>query len=414
MSVAIGVHHELNTSFNSLLLLLVHLIKDSANDAVDSVLANGNDDFDHLHLDSGVVGVDSLMGLWVNYRVNDLLNEVSVGVNSRLLHKSLLCDFGERLLVNLFLFSLNSFSFLLFFLSDASLVLSNSFSAALAAPSLALTWAKIVLPMMATAACNHDNGDAVFLDHLNTATISTRLRAHCIHNLDAVVADAVLHICELPESDLTAVARLLVRTGLTVVFSLMLTTLLNSCLERNRVVILTCHLRSCSGLFTGLALRSSYTSSLLLGLLSDINTDFSEESVHIDSSCNRPWSHLPVRVRTFLIVAFGRCCANFSAFSTFLIFLSDLRSICPVLSRRCCNVVLLALIMALVLVVMLVHNLLLIVGSCPDLMDIKLAAGLAALGHRSLLVLLLLLLLHEVRVLRSYLYSNEKILSFCL
>lgn len=162
MSVAIGVHHELNTSFNSLLLLLVHLIKDSANDSVDSVLADGNDDLDHLHLDSGVVGVDSLMGLWVNYRVNDLLNEVSVGVNSRLLHKSLLCDFGERLLVHLFLFSLNSFSFLLFFLSDASLVLSNSFSAALAAPSLALTWAKIVLPMMPTAACNHDNGDAIF------------------------------------------------------------------------------------------------------------------------------------------------------------------------------------------------------------------------------------------------------------
>ena len=70
--------------------------------------------------------------------------------------------------------------------------------------------------------------------------------------------------------------------------------------------------------------------------------------------------------------------------------------------------------MALVLVVMLVHNLLLIVGSCPDLMDIKLATGLAALGHRSLLVLLLMLLLHEVRVLRSDLYSNEKILSFCL
>ena len=53
---------------------------------------------------------------------------------------------------------------------------------------------------------NHSEGALLYHENFNSSTMSLRLGTNCIDNFDAVVADLMLVVSELPEVYLTAKA----------------------------------------------------------------------------------------------------------------------------------------------------------------------------------------------------------------
>ena len=48
MGVSVGMDHEFDAAFNTLLVTLTNLIEDGMNNLVHALFTNGNDSFDHL------------------------------------------------------------------------------------------------------------------------------------------------------------------------------------------------------------------------------------------------------------------------------------------------------------------------------------------------------------------------------
>ncbi len=88
-------------------------------------------------------------------------------------------------------------------------MLSDLLFLALTAPSLPLTWLKFISPIVALMTLDQNRGHLVNYDHIYASIVAFSLAAHSLHNLHAVVADALGAVSELPEGDLAAVARLL-------------------------------------------------------------------------------------------------------------------------------------------------------------------------------------------------------------
>ena len=392
MSVTIGVHHELDASFNALLLLRCDLIEDGSNYTVNLVLAYSDDSFDHLDLDRSVFRVDFSPGLWVNDRLNNLLDELSVRIDGCMLYDGIVGNLSHCLSEHLFLFLSDSFSFSFLFLAYPGLVCGDAVATALSAPALSLAWSEVIGPMMASSASDVDNGDSISLDNLDPSSASSCLLTGCIDDLDTVVADTMLFIGELPERNLAALAWLLAFTGSMVLLSLLLSSLLDSGLERSRllfVLILGSHL-SCH--LSGGSLLALNTCTLLLGLLSDVDSDLSEEILHVDGSYGSR-SDLRATNRSILIVTswgYGPAIITVCRIHIILLHLLLLRSCC-------CNVVLLALEVSLLMLMLMVEVMMvcvLVVSGYPGLSGFEMSTYLVDLGHRDLDKLSLDLLLH--------------------
>jgi len=93
-------------------------------------------------------------------------------------------------------------------------VLRDLLSSAVATPSLTLSWSEVVPPGVTHVTGYQNSGDTVEHDVFNAAPLFLALRANSLHYLDTVVTNAVRSVCEVPESDLAAVTRLLLLRSL--------------------------------------------------------------------------------------------------------------------------------------------------------------------------------------------------------
>lgn len=242
MGVLVGVYHELDATFNSLLLTLTNSVEDLTNDGINAFLASFDDGLDHLMLDSLVLDVDlnsvrrmenGLIASLDDYGVGDLSDETSVGVIFLLLLYYMLFNVELRLglLENLLLLRSDPLPLSFFLFSDLGLVLCNLILATLSAPTLSLLGLELVGPDVPTLTLNLDHcKSAINVDHHSCALVTLSLAADGLDDLDTVMADAVLLIHKVPELDLTAMTGLL---GLELLGNLtrrclLLTALLNS------------------------------------------------------------------------------------------------------------------------------------------------------------------------------------------
>ena len=242
MGVPIGVHHELDAAFNTVLLTFGHLIEDGVDYLINAILTDCDDSLNHamLHIDIVWINLCICSGHYLKYSlistlyyngVHYLVHELYMWVHlcgPLLVNYYLSCSLESELLLCLsehsLLLSRNSLSFCLFLFSDVGLVLGDLITPALSAPSLALTWTEIVDPSVALSALDSDNGLVAINDaHLGGASMAYRLAADGSDDLDTVVADLMLGIGELPESDAASTARLLCTCTTLLVIALALT-----------------------------------------------------------------------------------------------------------------------------------------------------------------------------------------------
>ncbi len=130
MCVSIGVHHELDSAFNSVLLVLTNAVKDGMHNGVNAIFAYFYYSVHHLGSDVGIVRIDRIPisedGLPApldDNGINDAFNESHIWVVAlRLIYYNFSCccvlELCLRLLEHLFLFGSNSLSFSFFLLSD--------------------------------------------------------------------------------------------------------------------------------------------------------------------------------------------------------------------------------------------------------------------------------------------------------
>jgi len=217
VGVSVGVHHELDAALDALLVALANPVEDCMDHSIDAFLPDCNYGFNYLLLCDRVVRIDprlrcsedSLIALLYYDGVHDLLDEAHMGVYLGPFDNSLVSDLSEGLLIHLLLLGGDALPLGLLLLANSGLVLRDLLAAALTAPARALARAEVVLPLVAFLARDNDGGHASRSDNADAATLLLGLAAHSLHNLDAVVANAVPGVSELPESDLTSVTWLL-------------------------------------------------------------------------------------------------------------------------------------------------------------------------------------------------------------
>ena len=332
MCVPVWVDHELDPTFDSLLLALANMIENVSDNCIDLsftvfvLFSNGYYSIDQSVLHFSVVCIDGLllrMEYWLvssldHDCVNDPLYERHIRVHYlRLLELcgscrsssdfELLLGLSEHLL--LFLGDSGLLSF--FLASDFFLLLTDLMPPAFTASTLALSRPEIVLAGMTTAAFDL-NCDGLRRNCHDTylASMLVCLAAESLHNLDTVVADLMLSICELPESNLASMAWLLQLPPLLLVTPLLdrmsesCFTSFNSWASRVCVLIFSSGLSAGSFMLAGLSYGCNFrlvrlltTASLLsdasqirdidrtimvvIGVIScDLDTDVSEECVN--------------------------------------------------------------------------------------------------------------------------------------
>lgn len=220
MGVLVGVHDELDATFHAVLLALIaKRVKNVSNYCVD-VVTNVDDCLDHTVVHICIFNVDrrcslvehSLIAALHEDSVDHSLDEADVVIDGwlgfgvlPLIHSELCLSLLEHLLL------LAGYALALdfFLLPYLSLVLRLDVATALAAPALALLRAELVSPAMSAVALNDDDGRVLDSYDLDTSFLPASLATNCVHNLDAVVAEAVLTIHEIPEFDIAAMAGLL-------------------------------------------------------------------------------------------------------------------------------------------------------------------------------------------------------------
>ena len=231
MRVLVWVHHELDSTLNSLLLLpLADLVENGMEYLIDPALCrNSHNDIDHLMLHILCIQVNIIIDCHVsNYSIHDPPDEANIGIGSILLGATSRCRFPTKLLFGLLehlgLLGSHALPFNLLLLTNRSLVLGDLRPSALAAPSLALPRFEVVGPGVPPTAMylNHSEARHMLLRHqllalivfivnhgdLNPATMAQSLGPHSLNNLDAIMAYLMPSVRKLPESDLAPIARL--------------------------------------------------------------------------------------------------------------------------------------------------------------------------------------------------------------
>ena len=243
MGVSIRVEDELDATFDTLLLVTItDLVEDGVEDLIDgAILSHLDDGFNHLVLYLLFIEVkrsrsrlirsikDRIVSILYYYGIYYSLDELNVGViiiisSSIVAHVvSDVCScsiHGELslcLLEHLLLFSCDTLTFSLLLLADESFVFGELSSAALLAPALPLSRSEIIDPTVSLVAAHFDDGLIEVVDDDFDATfVAESLCSDSIDNLDAIVANLVLVVSDLPEGDLAALACLFI-TGETAV-----------------------------------------------------------------------------------------------------------------------------------------------------------------------------------------------------
>mgnify|MGYP001028110963 CR=1 FL=1 len=119
-------------------------------------------------------------------------------------------ELGLSLLEHLCLMRCDALSLNLFLLSDRCLVLGNLGPAALTAPTLALSRPEVIGPHVSHATLNL-NGRCLLSwqgKNLDLPAVLFGLHADSVYYFNAIVADLVLTVSELPEGNLTPMASL--------------------------------------------------------------------------------------------------------------------------------------------------------------------------------------------------------------
>jgi len=209
--------HELDATFDAMSVAFANLVEDCVNYTIHMFFAYLDYCLDHLMSDLRIIRLNFILLSFFcvngsatvcdyNY-VNDLLYESHVWINLRLVRNGFLGDLCKRFTVHLFLLGCNALLCLFFLLSNTCLVFCHVLLAAHLAPTLALTWPEIVLPTMATSTsdgnCRHTRRN--FCD-LDLTTVLFSLSLYSFDNFDAVVANLMLLVSKLPESNLAAMA----------------------------------------------------------------------------------------------------------------------------------------------------------------------------------------------------------------
>lgn len=267
MGVLVGVHDELDAALNAMLLALIaKSIVDFANDDVD-IVTNVNDGLNHTMVHIGIFNVnrsylvmeDGLITSLHKDGIDHTLNEADVIVNGRLCLCVLPLVHGElclRLLEHLLLLACDTLAFYLFLLPYLCLVFRLYITTALTAPALSLLGAEFVSPAVSSVALNDDDGSVIYSYDLHCSVLANRLATNRVHNLDAVVAETVLAVHEIPEFDIAAMACLLLLLLLLCSngpsCSLLLATVLNSATKTFFVTAAVCN-RGSNGWANGLS-----------------------------------------------------------------------------------------------------------------------------------------------------------------
>lgn len=209
--------HELDASFDSLLMSFTDSIEDTSDYFVHSFSSNSDDDIDESMMNFFLTNIHLvsmseyrlLIGL-NNNSIDHLLYELNVRVNLLLLFL-LLLELGMGLCEHSSLFSRSFFRSLSFFFSYSCFVFLDLNSWAFLTPSLTLLWAEIDVPLMISFACHSDNCllghiscSCVHLDDKALALLSLHLAVDGSDDLYTVVAKSVNLVCESPERNLAS------------------------------------------------------------------------------------------------------------------------------------------------------------------------------------------------------------------
>ena len=175
MRVLVWVHHELDSTLNSLLLLpLADLIENGMEDLIDPTLCpDSHNDIDHLMLNILSVQVNIIIYSHVsNYSIHDSPDESNIRIGCILLRATHRCRLPTKLLLGLLehlgLLGSHALPFNLLLLANRCLVLGDLRPSALAAPSLALPRFEVVGPGVAPTAMylNHSEARHILLSLL--------------------------------------------------------------------------------------------------------------------------------------------------------------------------------------------------------------------------------------------------------
>ena len=210
MGVSVGMHHELDAAFDSLLVALTNLVKDRMENAIDVIFTNCNYCVNHLLLSNRVIEIEhwhfrlinsaSSSKYWffanTNYNcVYYSLHETRMWVYLwYMMTLGYICFLGHlsvSLLIHLFLLSRDTLSLCFFLLSDACFVLCETLASALSTPALSLPWTEVIVPCMAFLAGYYDDSNSRRCKNFDISTMFPSLAADCVNDLDTVMAESV-------------------------------------------------------------------------------------------------------------------------------------------------------------------------------------------------------------------------------